>query len=222
VAVGQDLAEYLRTTMRVSNVTVIPNGIPVETFQVSQSAGPGVSLLSICRLVPRKNILVLIDAVERLVGEGHDLSLVIAGTGPEKEAIERRVARAPGAIRFVGFIDEAEKRRLLLNADVFVQLSTREGLSIAALEALASGVPCVVSDLPGVREPIDAGVTGWYVDRPEDVDSVVAALHRVLADRDRLPEMRRACRTVAEERYTDVAMCESYWTVFTSLAGARA
>lgn len=222
VAVGQDLAEYLRTTMRVSNVTVIPNGIPVETFQVSQSAGPGVSLLSICRLVPRKNILVLIDAVERLVGEGHDLSLVIAGTGPEKDAIERRVARAPGAIRFVGFIDEAEKRRLLLNADVFVQLSTREGLSIAALEALASGVPCVVSDLPGVREPIDAGVTGWYVDRPEDVDSVVAALHRVLADRERLPEMRRACRAVAEERYTDDAMCESYWTVFTSLAGARA
>jgi glycosyltransferase involved in cell wall biosynthesis len=222
VAVGQDLAEYLRTAMRVSNVTVIPNGIPVETFEISRSAGPGVSLLSICRLVPRKNILVLIDAVERLVGEGHDLSLAIAGTGPEQEAIQQRVARAPGAIRFVGFIDEAEKRRLLANADVFVQLSTREGLSIAALEALASGVPCVVSDLPGVREPIDAGVTGWYVERPEEVDSVVAALRRVLADRDRLPEMRRACRAVAEQRYAYEAMCESYWKVFTALAGARA
>ena len=222
VSVGRDLAEYLRTTMRVSNITVIPNGIPVETFQVGESSGPGVSLLSICRLVPRKNILVLIDAVERLVAEGHDLSLVIAGTGPEKKAIEQRVARASGAIRFVGFIDEAEKRRLLLNADVFVQLSTREGLSIAALEALASGVPCVVSDLPGVREPIDAGATGWYVDRPEDVDSVVAALRRVLADRERLPEMRRACRAVAEARYSYDAMCESYWKVFTSLAGARA
>ena len=220
VAVGTDLAEYLRTEMGVSKVTVIPNGIPVETFQVSQSAGPGVSLLSICRLVPRKNVLVLIDAVERLVAEGHDLSLVIAGTGPEKEAIEQRVARASGAVRFKGFIDEAEKRRLLMNADVFVQLSTREGLSIAALEALASGVPCVVSDLPGVREPIDAGVTGWYVDRPEDVDSVTATLRRVIADRGRLPEMRRACRTVAEERYSLEAMCESYWKVFTSL-GAR-
>lgn len=221
VSVGRDLAEYLRTSMGVSNVIVIPNGIPVETFTVGSSTGPGVSLLSICRLVPRKNILVLIDAVERLVGEGHDLSLVIAGTGPEKEAIERRVARAPEAIRFVGFIDEAEKRRLLIDADVFVQLSTREGLSIAAIEALASGVPCVVSDLPGVREPIDAGVTGWYVEDPESVDSVVATLRRVLADRERLPEMRRDCRGVAEERYSLQTMCESYWQVFTDMVGAR-
>ena len=218
VAVGRDLADYLTTSMGVSNVTVIPNGIPVETFQVGGSTGPGVSLLSICRLVPRKNILVLIDAVERLVVEGHDLSLVIAGTGPEKEAIERRVAQASAAVRFVGFIDEAEKRRLLTDADVFVQLSTREGLSIAALEALASGVPCVVSDLPGVREPIDAGATGWYVADPENVDSVVETLRRVLADRDRLPEMRRICRVVAEQRYSYGAMCENYWRVFSSLA----
>ncbi|HEX7781073.1 MAG TPA: glycosyltransferase [Vicinamibacterales bacterium] len=221
VAVGRDLAEHLRNSMGVSNVSVIPNGIPVGTFQMSRSPGPGLSLLSICRIVPRKNIPVLIDAVERLIGDGHDLSLVIAGTGSDEAAIAERVARAPSAIRFVGFIDEAEKRRLLMNADVFVQLSTREGLSIAALEALASGVPCVVSDLPGVREPIDAGVTGWYVDRPDDVDSVTATLRRVIADRERLPEMRRACRRVAEERYSFEAMCESYWNVFSSLVGAR-
>ncbi len=222
VSVGRDLADYLRTSMRLPNVTVIPNGIAVETFQVASGSGPGVSLLSICRLVPRKNILVLIDAVERLVGEGHDLSLVIAGTGPEKAVIEERVRRASGTIRFVGFVDEAEKRRLLTEADVFVQLSTREGLSIAAIEALASGVPCVVSDLPGVREPIDAGATGWYVEDPESVESVVATLRRVLADRDGLPEMRRACRAVAVERYSLEAMCEGYWKVFASLTKAQA
>jgi glycosyltransferase involved in cell wall biosynthesis len=222
VAVGRDLADYLRTSMRLPNVTVIPNGIDVHTFQVGSGSGTGVSLLSICRLVPRKNILVLIDAVERLAGEGLDVSLVIAGTGPQKEAIEERVGRTSGAIRFVGFIDEAEKRRLLSAADVFVQLSTREGLSIAAIEALASGVPCVVSDLPGVREPIDAGATGWYVEDPESVESVVAALRRVLADRERLPDMRRACRAVAVERYSLEAMCESYWKVFASLVRARA
>jgi glycosyltransferase involved in cell wall biosynthesis len=218
VSVGRDLADYLRSTMGVPHVTVIPNGIPVESFTVSRSSGPALSVLSICRLVPRKNLLVLIDAVERLIGEGHDLSLALAGTGPEKDAIEQRVARAPAAIRFVGFIDEAAKRRLLAEADVFVQLSTREGLSIAALEALASGVPCLVSDLPGVREPIDAGVTGWYVENPENVDSVVAALRRVLADRPRLPEMRRDCRAVAEQRYSYEAMCEAYWNVFTGVA----
>ncbi len=123
---------------------------------------------------------------------------------------------------FLGFIDEARKRSVLTETDVFVQLSTREGLSIATLEALASGVPCVVSNLPGVREPITPGRTGWYVDDPENVQSVVAALRGVLADRARLPEMRQACRAVAVERYSLQAMCESYWNVFTDLLRARA
>ncbi len=104
---------------------------------------------------------------------------------------------------------------------MFVQLSIREGLSIATLEALASGVPCLVSNLPGVREPIDAGETGWYVDNPEDVDSVVTALRRVLADRARLDAMKQRCRVVAVERYSHQAMCDGYWRVFTGLLGAR-
>jgi glycosyltransferase involved in cell wall biosynthesis len=124
-------------------------------------------------------------------------------------------------VRFLGFIDEARKRTVLSETDVFVQLSTREGLSIATLEALASGVPCVVSNLPGVREPIAPGQTGWYVDDPEDVQSVVATLRGVLADRARLPEMKETCRAVAVERYSLQAMCESYWSVFTNLLGAR-
>jgi glycosyltransferase involved in cell wall biosynthesis len=59
------------------------------------------------------------------------------------------------------------------------------------------------------------------VDDPESVPSVVATLRRVLADRPRLPAMRRACREVAAGRYSLQAMCESYWKVFTDLLRAR-
>jgi glycosyltransferase involved in cell wall biosynthesis len=221
VSVSHDLADHLRRKWRVSNVTVIPNGIDVDTFRSGPHQGAGVTLLSISRLVPRKNIHVLIAAVHQLVREGADLCLTIAGTGPEKERIERLARQSAGAVRFVGFIDEAQKRTLLSESDAFVQLSTREGLSIAALEALASGVPCVVSNLPGVREPITPGETGWYVDDPEDVESVVATLRRVIGDRSRLTEMKQACRVVARERYSLQAMCEGYWTVFTELLRAR-
>jgi glycosyltransferase involved in cell wall biosynthesis len=220
VSVSHDLAEHLKRRMRVPNVTVIPNGIDVDTFRPGTPSGTGVALFSISRLVPRKNIHVLIAAVRQLVEEGADFSLTIAGTGPEKERIERLAQQSAGSVRFVGFIDEARKRALLSESDAFVQLSTREGLSIAALEALAAGVPCVVSNIPGVREPITAGETGWYVDDPENVQSVVATLRRVLADRSRLPEMKLACRVVARERYSLQAMCESYWTVFTDLLRA--
>jgi glycosyltransferase involved in cell wall biosynthesis len=221
VSVSHDLAEYLQQTWRVPNVTVIPNGLDIDTFRPAASSGKGVGLLSISRLVPRKNVDVLIAAVQQLVEEGAELSLIVAGTGPEKERIERLAQQSSGAVRFVGFIDEAKKRTLLAESDAFVQLSTREGLSIATLEALASGLPCIVSDLPGVREPITPGETGWYVGDPENVQSVVTALRGVLADRSRLAAMKQACRAVASERYSLQAMCERYWTVFTDLLKAR-
>jgi glycosyltransferase involved in cell wall biosynthesis len=74
-----------------------------------------------------------------------------------------------------------------------------------------------VSDLPGVREPITPGQTGWYVADPESVESVLATLRGVLSDRCRLAAMRQACRAVAQERYSLERMCESYWNVFTDL-----
>ena len=217
VSVSEDLGDYLRNQMRVPRVTVIPNGVDVDTFQPGQASREVLTLFSVSRLVPRKNIHVLIAAVEQLVKEGAALSLVIAGTGPEEERITRLAEQSDGVVRFVGFIDEARKRAILSETDVFVQLSIREGLSIATLEALASGVPCVVSNLPGVREPITPGRTGWYVDDPEDVESVVATLRGVLADRARLAEMKLACRAVAVERYSLQAMCNGYWNAFTHL-----
>jgi glycosyltransferase involved in cell wall biosynthesis len=180
-----------------------------------------VTLFSVSRLVPRKNIHVLIAAVEQLVREGADLSLVIAGTGPERERIERLAQRSGGTVRFAGFVDEARKRQLLSEADAFVQLSIREGLSIATLEALASGLPCIVSDLPGVREPVEPGRTGWLVGDPESLPSVVATLREVLSDRPRLGRMREACRAAAVARYSLERMCESYWKVFTDLLRGR-
>ena len=217
VSVSQDLGDYLQNAMDVSKVTVIPNGVDVNEFRPSYASRSALTFFSISRLVPRKNVHILIAAVQRLAAEGEPVSLIVAGTGPEEERIRRLSEESAGVVRFIGFIDEERKRGVLNETDVFVQLSTREGLSIATLEALASGVPCVVSNLPGVREPIDAGRTGWYVDDPENLESVVAALRRVLADRARLPEMKKACRAVAVERYSLEAMCDGYWKVFTDL-----
>jgi glycosyltransferase involved in cell wall biosynthesis len=222
VSVGHDLAGYLRRVMKVRDVTVIPNGVDTDEFRPAPGSRDTIALFSVSRLVPRKNVHLLIAAVEQLVKEGAALSLVVAGTGPEEGRIRRLAEQSGGVVRFAGFIDEARKRALLAESDVFVQLSTREGLSIATLEALASGVPCLVSNLPGVREPITPGQTGWYVDDPEHLASVVTALRGVVSDRPRLAAMKETCRAVAVERYSVQTMCEAYWNVFTDLVGARA
>ena len=160
VSVSDDLGDYLRDVMaRVERHGDSERHRRRRLSSQAAASRQALRLFSISRLVPRKNIHVLIAAVEQLVSEG---AADLAGHRrhrPEKERIDGSRQQSPGVVRFVGFIDEPRKRGLLSETDVFVQLSTREGLSIAALEALASGVPCVVSNIPGVREPITPGQT---------------------------------------------------------------
>lgn len=222
VSVSADLATHLTERLRVGPVTAIPNGVDTDLLRPEpHPPSDVVRLVSISRVVPRKNIDVLVTAVQRLAREGERrLELLVAGTGPSEGDIARLCEGSP-ATRFLGFVDEARKRELLAEADLFVQLSVREGLSIATLEALASGVPCIVSDLPGVREPITPGETGLLVPDPESVDSVIGVLRDLLARRESLDEMRRAARRAAEERFSVEVMAEAYYRVYREVLDRR-
>jgi glycosyltransferase involved in cell wall biosynthesis len=222
VSVSKDLATHLSDYFGLEQVAVVPNGVDTDLFRPRpRLQRETLYLLSVSRIVPRKNIPVLIAAVDALLREGAQVKLVIAGTGPDSEHVASLASARRDIVRYVGFVDEAKKRELLADSDVFVQLSTREGLSIATLEALACGIPCVVSDLPGVREPIDAGVTGYHVQNPEDVSDVARTLARLIADRARLDEMKRAARQVALERFSLDALANGYWSIYRRLAHQR-
>jgi glycosyltransferase involved in cell wall biosynthesis len=223
VSVSEDLATHLQGALGVPAVNVVPNGVDTELFRPSpRTPSDTVTLFSISRIVPRKNIPVLINAVEALAREGEKrLRLVIAGTGPAEAEVARLASESHGATKYLGFVDEERKRELLAEVDVFVQLSIREGLSVATLEALASGLPCVVSDLPGVREPVTAGETGFLVRDPERVEDVIVALRQLLDAREKLPAMREAARRKAEERYSLKSMTEGYWKVYSEVLARR-
>ncbi len=223
VSVSHDLANYLSSRLGVDSVTVVPNGVDTDLFRPApRTPSDTIRLLSVSRIVPRKNIPVLIAAVNALAREGERrFQLIVAGTGPSEGEVEQLARESAGDVRFLGFVDEAKKRELLAEADVFVQLSTREGLSIATLEAMASGVPCMVSDLPGVREPVDAGKTGYLVPNPESVEDVIMMLRRLQGARAELEAMRTAARLATEERYSLHAMAQGYLRVYQRLLASR-
>ena len=113
------------------------------------------------RIDPQKNYPVLIDAMSELPG---NVVLAIAGDGSERNAVEARIA-AKGLlerVRLLGNIPRGEVPHLLKSADLFVQPSLFEGQSNALLEALAAGLPCLVSDAPEQAETISgpAGTAG--------------------------------------------------------------
>ena len=115
------------------------------------------------------------------------------------------------------------KRTLLSESDVFVQLSTREGLSIAdARGARIRGSLCRVQYPRRARaDHARAKRDGMWTIR-KTCRASSRRCEQVLADRGPARAMKQACRAVAGERYSLQAMCESYWTVFTDLLRTRA
>jgi len=146
-----------------------------------------VRLLSVGRLDPEKNPLLLLDAIERLRAGGRDWRLTIAGEGPLAEALAAAVPeRGLGdAVELVGYVTQGEPLRSLYRAhDAFVHVALTEGFPQVLFEAQAAGLPFVATEVGGVGPYVRRGGGGLLV-APADVDALVEALER-LAD----PELR--------------------------------
>ncbi len=116
-----------------------------------------------CRLVAIKGIVHLIRAMAVLSTQFPDVCLEIAGLGPEQDALqdEVRCLRLGDRVKFLGW--QAEVERLLQRWDIFAMPSLEEGFGIAALEAMAAGLPVVATNVGGIPELVENGRTGWLV-----------------------------------------------------------
>jgi glycosyltransferase involved in cell wall biosynthesis len=158
-----------------AKLAVVPNGIALPADAPAAPRGGGV--LAVGRLVPRKGMGVLIEA---LAGTGH--ALTIAGDGPERPALAA-LAEARGVrARFAGALDREPLTALYRAADVLV-LPSRfgEGFPNVVLEAMAHGCPVVATTGAGSAGVVTDGADGLLV-APGDAGALRAAVARVLGD----------------------------------------
>ena len=102
-------------------------------------------------------------------------------------------------MHFAGQISQDRSPDFFRAADLYISASHSDGSSISLLEALASGVPALVSDIPGNLEWIQDGVQGWTFPKG-DVAGLAEAITRAVDRRESLPQMRTAARALAENR----------------------
>jgi len=158
--------------------------------------GP-VRLLAVGRLVEKKGFRVLLEALAEIDPDTWHLTIV--GDGPERRDLEAAAANLP--VSFVGQLTREALTRADAGADVAVFPSVRaasgdqDGLPVALLEAMASGCAVIVSDLPGLDEAVEPGVSGLSVPSG-DVASLRAALATVIGD----PALRAALGAGAAAR----------------------
>ena len=138
-------------------------------------------LLVLASLVHRKGLDVLLDALAGPEPSERDWELWLAGDGPERAALAARAERLGLAPRVRLLGQRAARADLLHAADVFVLPSRREGLGVAALEAMAVGRPVVASAVGGLGEAVVDGESGLLVP-PEDVGALASALTRLFDD----------------------------------------
>jgi glycosyltransferase involved in cell wall biosynthesis len=153
--------ERLRAYGVSTDVAVVPNGIDTERFtpegEVHDAVPEGPTVLFVGRLVEGKRPGDALEAFAGVLEEHPDASMVFVGEGPLREGLERD-AKSLGvseSVRFLGHLEYDEMPSIYRGADVLVLPSRAEGLPRTVLEAMASGVVPVTSDLPQVREVVE-------------------------------------------------------------------
>ena len=193
-----------------TKIRVIPNGVEASRFNNGRQPQPiptGVSedrktILYVGRIVREKGIFTLLDAFEKLRKQGKDVSLVFAGEGPLKEDLAKEVLRRKlnDRVKLAGFVDEKKLVSLYNSSDAFVLPSHYEPFGMVALEAMASRVPVVVSDVGGLSEIVEDGITGVKV--PAYNPSALAeGILRVLEDRELSEQLKENAYRAVQERY---------------------
>lgn len=179
------------------NPTVIPNAVDHRRFHPDVDGSrirnilklrPDVPVvLLVGRIVPHKGIEHFIEAARHVPGA----RFVVAGAGSSLDAMKRLAVSMGVAdrVHFTGRVSEASLPEVYAACDVFVlpSVSRLEAFGIVALEAMATGKPVVVADIPGVREMIVDGVDGLLADPVNPLD-LADKIRRLLAD----PEKRRS------------------------------
>jgi glycosyltransferase involved in cell wall biosynthesis len=145
-----------------------------------------------------------------------DVRLEVAGSGPERVALEREVASLgiDNHVKFLGW--QTDLTSALARWDVFALPSLEEGFGIAALEAMAAGLPIVATSVGGIPELIEDGRTGWLVP-PGNSKAFAGRLRELILSPQQRLSMGNVGRVRARQYFSSEVMVESISKIYDTI-----
>ncbi|PYO96048.1 MAG: glycosyltransferase family 1 protein [Gemmatimonadetes bacterium] len=194
--------DLVRRGVRRERIEVIYPGVDATWFapDAAEPRAREPTFLYVGRLKRYKGVEIALRALAVARQARPDVILEIAGGGDDRPRLER-LAGTMGlgaAARFLGFVSETEKRRLLRRAWAVVLTSPKEGWGISNVEAAACGTPALASDSPGLRESVRHGETGFLVPHG-DTRALADQMLALAADPTLRARLGRGARAFAEQ-----------------------
>lgn len=226
IAVGWETARVQQPRFGSKSVEVIPNAVPIpeqlspnerERLRIELIGDPTLPLLiSVGRLEPQKGIFDLLDAFTFLQKDCQDVRLVIAGSGSLEDKFRSEVAsRGLGEkVHLLGLRQDITS--LLGASDVFVSTAHWEGLPLSTLEAMAAGLPVVVTAVGDLPRVVEEG-TGILVEA-HDPALIAKQLERLIDVPERRADIGNAARSLIQREYSAPVWADRLLNVYQEVA----
>jgi len=227
-SIGQE--QLIRNGWSGSHIQVVHNGVDLDAWAGEKSSAlreelglPGDRFLMLCasRFASDKGHAYLIRSVKRLT-ELTDVpfTLVLAGDGELLEptkALCAQLGLTEDQVRFVGF--RKDIKALYKGVDLYINSSEHEALSFLIVEAMAAGLPAVITDMAGNPDILKGPEDGGLLVKYDDPESMARAMERFLTDRAFLEECKaKALARIADE-FEVHKMCDKTWAVYGAAVG---
>jgi len=189
-AISNYLKKWAEDMGAKSNIEIVPNGVDLEKFQISDSEvssyfrsqigfkSPDDKLLVTASRLVKKNAVK--DIIEALKFLPENIKLLILGDGPERDNLKSKIKnlKLDNRVVFLGHIDHKDLPYYLKISDVFVRPSLTEGLGTAFLEAMAVGIPIIATPVGGIPDFLRDRETGLFcnVNDPQSIAEKVKIL----------------------------------------------
>lgn len=220
VVVSPDLHQWAKEDLRIKEpkLQLVLNGIDTEAFGGGciPFTSKTITLITVGRLAPIKNQSLLISAFDHLIKSpsiANTVKLIIVGEGPLHNELAEQIKRQSLEDSVVLLGPRNDVQELLKQADIFVLSSDYEAMPMTVLEAMASGLPVICTDVGGVRNIVSDLQTGLLVPADNSV-ALASAMKRAIENQREMIAMACRAKEAVDQKYSANAMKQRYESLY--------
>jgi len=230
VAVSQPILTEMRNSLFINNnkLSIISNGISTTRFHPDNSSAlrselkikqDTLLITAVSSLTTEKGHRYLLDALAKLKCELPNFHMIIVGEGPERAAIERRIDELDLSPWITLLGKRSDISDIHAASDIYVLPSLDEGLPMSLLEAMASGVSAVATDVGDVAKCVQNNVTGILI-KPFDATELFDAIRTLSVDAALRDRLGKAATSLVQEKYSTDIMTRKYCALYDQMLTA--